>query len=71
MNRSFFSKTKFMIGVGLKNLARTPVRKLSQATPPPSPIGVCGGGGGGEGAFNCHVGVCIPCLFLTVPWGDM
>ena len=24
-----------------------------------------------EGAFNCHVGDCIPCLFLTVPRDDL
>ena len=28
MNRSSFSKTKYMIGVGFKKLARTPVPKL-------------------------------------------
>ena len=30
MNRSFVSKTKYMIGVGFKNLARTPIPKLPQ-----------------------------------------
>ena len=39
MNRSFFSKTRYMIGVGSKKLGRTPVPKLPSSNPPPPPRG--------------------------------
>ena len=36
MNRSYFSKARYMIGVGFKILGRTPVPKLAPSyTPPP------------------------------------
>ena len=38
---SFFSKTRYMIGVGFKKLARTPVPKLPSSYPPPPPRGTC------------------------------
>ena len=35
MNRSYFSKARYMIGVGFKILGRTPVPKLPPSNPPP------------------------------------
>ena len=41
-SRSFFSKTRYMIGVGLKKLGRTPVPKLpSSYHPELDPIADC------------------------------
>ena len=37
MNRSYFSKARYMIGVGFKILGRTPVPKLPPSYPPPPP----------------------------------
>ena len=34
MNRSYFSKARYMIGVGFKILGRTPVPKLPPSYPP-------------------------------------
>ena len=39
MNRSYFSKARYMIGVGVKILGRTPVPKLPPSYPPPPPLG--------------------------------
>ena len=38
MNRSFFSKTRYMIGVGLKNWAAHPYQNNTQVTPLPHPL---------------------------------
>ena len=37
MNRSYFSKARYMIGVGFKILGRTTVPKLPPSYPPPPP----------------------------------
>ena len=37
MNRSFFSKTRYLIGVGFKKLDCTPVAKITLKLPPPLP----------------------------------
>ena len=42
MNGMFFSKTRYMIGVGFKILARTPLPKLPPSYPPtPLPRAYC------------------------------
>ena len=37
MNRSYFSRARYMIGIGFKILGRTPVPKLPPSYPPPPP----------------------------------
>ena len=41
MNRSYFSKARYMIGVGFKILGRTPVPKLLPSYPPPRDFLFC------------------------------